>query len=103
VYVIRERHDDGSSPVVYVGSSSADRLHETLTRHFQAWRRWKGFWSGQYGEGHDPGLTYDRDTCEAAVIVTPARHALELETRLIRRLRSRDNLIGQPAEDEIPF
>jgi hypothetical protein len=23
--------------------------------HFH-WRRWKGFWKGQYGEGADPGL-----------------------------------------------
>ena len=37
----------------------AGRLYDTLTRHFQTWRRWKGFWRGQYGEGHDPGLTYD--------------------------------------------
>ncbi len=107
VYVIRERQEDDSTPIVYVGSSSADRLHETLTRHFQAWRRYKGFWRGQYAEGHDPGLTYDRDACEAAVVVTPARHALEMEARLIRRLRPRDNLLGQPAEetaaDEVPF
>jgi len=98
VYVIREA---GNPEVVYVGSSSADRLYETLTRHFQAWRRWKGYWRGQFAEGHDPGLTYDRDTAEAAVIVTPPQHALELESRFIRRLRPRDNLIGQPAAEEL--
>lgn len=102
VYIIRERQADGSAPIVYVGSSSADRLHETLTRHFQTWRRWKGFWRGQYGEGHDPGLTYDRGAAEAAVVITPAQHALELESRFIRRLQPRDNLLGQ-AEESIPF
>ena len=45
--------------IVYVGSS-AGTLYDTLTRHFQTWRRYKGFWRGQYAEGHDPGLTYDR-------------------------------------------
>ena len=37
-------------------STSARRagaLYDTLTRHFQTWRRYKGFWRGQYGEGHD--------------------------------------------------
>ena len=102
VYVIRAPGDDGPE-IVYVGSSSAGRLHETLTRHFQAWRRWKGFWRGQFGEGHDPGLTYDRGTAEAAVITTPPKHALELESRLIRRLRPRDNLVGQADTEQIPF
>ena len=55
VYVIR---DVETREIVYVGSSSG-RLYDTLTRHFQTWRRYKGFWRGQYGEGHDPGLTYD--------------------------------------------
>ena len=74
--------------------------------HFH-WRRWKGFWRGQYGEGHDPGLSYDRTTAEAAVIITPPQHAYELEMRLIRRLRPRDNLVGQapaaPPLEEAPF
>src|SRR5262245_12003108 len=48
VYVIREIQRDGSSEVVYVGESHSGRLYETLTRHFQAWRRRKRFWSGQY-------------------------------------------------------
>ncbi|KAB2910207.1 MAG: GIY-YIG nuclease family protein [Kofleriaceae bacterium] len=104
VYVIRAPGESGDLEIVYVGSSSADRLHETLTRHFQQWRRWKGFWRGQYGEGHDPGLTYDRATAEAAVIITPSQHAYELEMRLIRRLRPRDNLLGQDvAHEEVPF
>lgn len=100
VYVIRAPGESGDLEIVYVGSSSADRLHATLTRHFQTWRRWKGFWRGQYGEGHDPGLTYDRDTAEAAVIVTPPQHAYEMEMRLIRRLRPRDNLVGQSGAED---
>jgi hypothetical protein len=88
--------------VVYVGESHTDRLHETLTRHFQSWRRYKGFWRGQYAEGHDPGLTYDRNTVDAAVVITPAYDAYETESRLIRRLRPRDNLIGQE-DDHVPF
>lgn len=102
VYVIRERQSDGSSPIVYVGESHTDRLHETLTRHFQSWRRYKGFWRGQYAEGHDPGLTYDRDAVDAAVVTTPADRAHEMESRFIQHLRPRDNLLGQP-EEEVPF
>lgn len=101
VYVIREA---SSREIVYVGSSTK-QLYDTLTRHFQTWRRWKGFWRGQYGEGHDPGLTYERDSVEVAVRVTPASRALDEEMRLIRRLKPRDNLIGQPerADDPVPF
>jgi hypothetical protein len=90
--------------IVYVGSS-AGRLYDTLTRHFQTWRRWKGFWKGQYGEGHDPGLTYDRDSVEVAVRLTSPSASLDEEMRLIRRLNPRDNLIGQADRDadEVPF
>jgi hypothetical protein len=101
VYVIRQ---DGE--VLYVGQSSAGRLYETLTRHLQSWRRWKGFWKGQYAEGHDPGLTYDRDRVEVAVRVTSPDDALDEEARLIQRLRPRDNLLGQPELPElgeVPF
>lgn len=101
VYVIRELGPDGKPEIVYVGQSSAGRLYDTLTRHLQQWRRWKGFWRGQYGEGHDPGLTYDRGRVDVAVRITPASRALDEEARLIRRLRPRDNLIGQP--EEVPF
>jgi len=68
--------------------------------HFH-WRRWKGFWKGQYGEGADPGLTYDRDSVEVAVRLTSPSKALDEEMRLIARLRPRDNQIGQP--EEVPF
>ncbi len=100
VCVIRDR---SSRQIVYVGQSSAGRLYETLTRHFQDWRRWKGFWREQYGEGHDPGLTYPRGACEAAVRVTSPADALDEEARLIRRLRPRDNLLGQEPADGVPF
>ena len=101
VYVIRDR---ASREIVYVGSS-AGHLYDTLTRHFQQWRRYKGFWRGQYGEGHDPGLTYRRDSVEVAVRLTTPSNALEEEMRLIRRLSPRDNLIGQTetADEAIPF
>ena len=101
VYVIREID---SREVVYVGSS-AGSLYGTLMRHFQTWRRWKGFWRGQYGEGHDPGLTYKRDSVEVAIRLTSPSTALNEEMRLIARLAPRDNLIGQrePATDEVPF
>ncbi len=98
VYIIRE-----AGQVVYVGQSSAGKLYETLSRHFQQWRRWKGFWRGQYAEGHDPGLSYDRASVEVAARVTPSDRALDEEARLIRKLRPRDNLLGQPDTDAVPF
>ncbi len=102
VYVIR---DADTHECLYVGSS-AGRLYDTLTRHFQTWRRWKGFWKGQYGEGADPGLTYPRAAVEVVVRLTSSGDALDEEMRAIARHRPRDNQIGQPtaATDEpIPF
>jgi hypothetical protein len=101
VYLIRdlETHE-----LLYIGSS-AGRLYDTVTRHFQQWRRYKGFWRGQYGEGHDPGLTYDRNSVEVATRITSPSGSLDEEMRLIARLRPRDNQIGQPeaADESIPF
>lgn len=99
VYMLR---DVRSHELMYIGSSSG-RLYETLTRHFQRWRRYKGFWAGQYAEGHDPGLTYDRARVEVAIRITGPSESLDEEARLIHRLQPRDNLIGQPVEDEVPF
>jgi hypothetical protein len=99
VYVIR---DAETHEIVYVGSS-ASRLYDTLTRHFQRWRRYKGFWRGQFGEGHDPGLTYDRDAVEVATRITSPSASFDEEMRLIARLRPRDNLTGVPALEEAPF
>lgn len=98
VYVIRER-----GVVVYVGQSSTGKLYETLTRHVQQWRRWKGFWRGQYAEGSDPGQTYDRESVEVAVRVTPPERALDEEARLIRRLKPRDNVLGAEEVSDVPF
>jgi hypothetical protein len=98
VYVIRQ---DGLP--VYVGESHANSLPETLTRHFQLWRRANGFWKNQFTEGHDPGLTYDRGAVEVAVRVTSPDEAIQEEAKLIERLRPRDNLTGQPETEEVPF
>jgi hypothetical protein len=108
VYIIRERQRDGTNPIVYVGESHANRLYQTLTRHFQTWRRHKKFWSGQYtgSQTHDPGLTYDRKRCTVAFRVLPSDRAVAEEARLIARLRPRDNLLGQPEEaydEAVPF
>jgi hypothetical protein len=110
VYLIRERQRDGSNPVVYIGESHAGRLYQTLTRHFQTWRRHKKFWTGQYtgSQSHDPGLTYNRARSTVAVRVLSPERAMAEEARLIARLRPRDNLLYQPeaepADDEVaPF
>lgn len=106
VYVIRELDDNGEPVIVYVGESHTDRLYDTLTRHLQQWRRWKGFWKGQYGQGHDPGLTYDRDGVDVAVRVVPPEAAIDLEARLIRKFVPRDNINGQVidlVEEDPPF
>lgn len=72
--------------------------------HFH-WRRFKGFWRDQYSEGHDPGLTYERNSVEVAVRLTTPSRSLDEEMRLIARLQPRDNLIGQrePIEEQVPF
>jgi hypothetical protein len=108
VYILREIQRDGTVETVYVGESHSGKLYQTLTRHFQTWRRAKKFWTGQYtgSQSHDPGLTYDRDRITVAVRVLPPDRALVEEARLIVRLRPRDNLIGQPDDDldeAVPF
>lgn len=99
VYMIR---DAASHEILYVGSSSS-RLYDTLTRHFQQWRRYKGYWRGQYAEGHDPGLTYNRAHVEVAVKLTSPADALDEEARMIRRLNPRDNILGQAELEDAPF
>lgn len=98
VYVIREQ----GGPIVYIGSSIG-RLYETLTRHLQSWRRYKGYWRGQFAEGHDPGLTYDRGSVEVAIKRTSRDDAHDEERRMIRRLQPRDNVLGQPEPQDVPF
>ena len=102
VYILRERQADDTMPVVYVGSS-VGALYETMTRHLQSWGRGKKFWRGHHAKSgdHDPGLTYDRGTVDAAVIFTDPDDARRVEYDTIERLAPRDNLIGQavPADD----
>lgn len=92
VYVIR-LYQTSSPEIVYVGESHGDRLYGTLTRHFQTWSRQKHFWDGQY-TAHDPGLSYPRERCDAAALVTPRGRAVEIQNSLIRWLRPRDNIVG---------
>lgn len=98
-YVIREHGCDGE--VVYVGSAGKS-LYDTITRHFQQWKRNKQWWRGMRGAGHDPGLTYRRSICCVGVVVTrPGLHRAT-EAGLIRRLKPRDNLVQDPS-GEAPF
>jgi hypothetical protein len=50
----------------------------------------------RHSQSHDPGLTYDRARIAVAVRIVPAACALAEEARL----RPRDNLLGQPADDD---
>lgn len=106
VYLIRELDEKNEPRIVYVGESHTDRLYDTLTRHLQQWRRWKGFWRGQFGEGHDPGLAYNRGAVEVATRVVPPEEAIKLEAKLIRKYSPRDNINGQADVidvEEAPF
>lgn len=96
VYVIRERTARGPR-IAYVGESHRGRLYGTLTRHFQSWTRY-GQVHGAYS-AHDPGVTYRRDRCDAAAIVTAADRAVEIQNALIAWLRPRDNIVGALADD----
>jgi excinuclease UvrABC nuclease subunit len=105
VYVIKQHGHNGE--VVYVGSSEK-RLYDTITRHFQQWKRKKQWWKGLRGEGHDPGLTYPRGRFCVAIIATTPGQAKVKEADTITRLRPRDNLVARPDGrvadgDEIPF
>lgn len=92
-YVIRDR---ATKRVLYVGSSK-HALYATVTRHFQQWRRNKKWWSGGYGAGHDPGMTYQRGRCDVAVLaMEPGGDYLGHEAKLIAKLKPRDNLIERP-------
>jgi hypothetical protein len=90
VYVIRE-----SGKPVYAGSSKK-RLYDTVTRHFQQWKRKKNWWKGLHGAGHDPGLVYSRGRCEVAAYTVACGEELVEETNLIERLQPRDNLVTRP-------
>lgn len=99
-YAIRQHGSDGK--VVYVGSSGGS-LYDTITRHFQQWKRKKNFWKGLRGAGHDPGLTYSRSHyCVAVQLTAKGRHR-EAEAKMIERLGPRDNLVAHPDGEEAPF
>jgi hypothetical protein len=100
VYVIRDRH---SHRVLYVGSSKS-RLYDTVTRHFQQWKRKKNWWKGLHGAHHDPGMVYRRGDCEVAIRIVACGEHLDDEATMIHRLKPRDNLTQNPAGgDEVPF
>lgn len=91
---IRSRKD---GKILYVGESTDD-LYKSLTRHFQEWRRHKGYAKDAPKEGRDPGVTYNRDAVEVAVEPTTAIRALTTKKKLIERLGPRDNVHFQPKE-----
>ena len=89
VYAIRE-HTGDRVELAYIGESHTDRLYQTLTRHWQTWRR---LGIGRAESEHDPGMFYARARCEAAALVTPAAVARCIQDALIDYLSPRDNLI----------
>lgn len=102
VYLIKE-----GNRLVYVGESHKGRLYTTITRHFQRWRRRKGWFRGWFvKEKHDPGLTYERGACSIAFEIVRKDRAPERQYALIQKLKPRDNLVdgdGVPEEEEVPF
>lgn len=105
VYVIKQHGENGA--ILYVGSSEG-RLYDTITRHFQQWKRKKQWWRGLRGSHHDPGMVYQRGRCCVAVVITTKGHAKVKEGYLIMNLRPRDNLVTDPAgereeHDDVPF
>ena len=103
IYAIR---DKATHRVLYVGSSGG-RLYDTITRHFQQWKRDKKWWSGLRGggaTGHDPGVTYARGRCELAIMTCRKGDHLAYEAYFIDTLKPRDNLVKDPAgEKPVPF
>jgi hypothetical protein len=102
VYAIRKPAGwISSAEVLYVGESHTGRLYQTLTRHFQQWRRGKDWWRGKFSsEQTDPGHTYDRGAVEVMwKVATPAR-AILWQSAWIRSFKPRDN---SPDVGEVPF
>jgi hypothetical protein len=100
VYMIKE-----NGKLIYIGSSAADVYH-TLMNHFHKWEEGKP----EYGQGRR--LTYvdnltkiDDFQYTARVIVTPtAAKAHDLEARLIKKYKPRDNYYyPEVEEEEAPF
>lgn len=102
-YVIKAVGLFGST-IVYVGESHSGRLYETMTRHFQSWRRDRSWFRGVFvTSDNDPGTTYDRAACEVAVRITSASRALDAQAELIRKLKPRDNVLGTADTEPVPF
>jgi hypothetical protein len=87
VYLIRSDPSRFADQLLYIGEShtyspgkrrSYRGLYRTLTRHFQ-------------GHGWEQGITYDPRDVVAAVIITPAAQAVELQDWLIATYKPRDN------------
>lgn len=105
VYVIKE-----AGTIVYVGSSHR-RLYDTITRHFQQWKRTpRGRRAAKYNyhrtheTDHDPGMVYRRDKCQIAVYTVACGSQLEEEARLIDRYKPRDNMVANPdGLEDTPF
>ena len=92
-YVIR---DARTRRVLYIGSAESN-LYDTMTRHFQQWKRTKRRWKGWRGEGrHDPGMVYQRSECEVAIQLTEEEERREVEAALIHRFVPRDNVVEHP-------
>jgi len=107
-YVIKAVGLFGST-IVYVGESHTGRLYETMTRHFQSWRRDRAWFRGIFvASENDPGTRYDREACQVAVRVTKTGGAaIEQQARLIRKLEPRDNILETNKrdrdDDPLPF
>lgn len=104
VYAIRVPGFLRSHVVVYVGESHSGRLAKTIVRHFQEWRRGKGFWAGMFsGSEADPGRSYPRAECEVCFETCRASQAVERQRAWIAELGPRDNVLEQPDGDPVPF
>lgn len=80
--------DAASREVLYVGESHSDRLYDTITRHFRAWKinsRRDGRRSG--------GTTYDRNKVLVCWAILPADEAVAAQYVEIQRLKPRDNQV----------
>ena len=103
-YVIRPLN--GDEP--YIGSSNAGRLYRTMIRHFQEWDRRHGYDRHHpYNRSEEaPGVTFDRERVEVAVVLCAPADARALEADIMRHLRPRGelaNVLSPEGEDKVPF
>lgn len=77
-YVIR---DARTKRVLYIGESHTGNLAKTIKRHFWHWR----------DDVERKHYTYDRQSVEVAVRLTPPTTAAAAQDNLIRRIEPRDN------------